>query len=158
MIIAGTGHRPNKTGRYTTESSNRLIKLATEWLEEHKPSRVISGMALGWDQALGWAAVDLSIPLTAAIPFEGQETMWPAESRRKWANLLSLADQVEIVCEGAYSPAKMQLRNEWMVDNADKVLALWDGTSGGTANCIGYAQYKEVEIVNLWAKFARLYR
>jgi uncharacterized phage-like protein YoqJ len=33
----------------------------------------------------------------------------------------------------------MQIRNEWMVDRADQVIAIWDGTSGGTANCVEYA-------------------
>jgi uncharacterized phage-like protein YoqJ len=33
-----------------------------------------------------------------------------------------------------------QKRNEWMVDHADEVVAVWDGTSSGTANCVAYAK------------------
>lgn len=29
----------------------------------------------------------------------------------------------------------MQKRNEYMVDLADKVVAVWDGSKGGTDNC-----------------------
>ena len=29
----------------------------------------------------------------------------------------------------------MQARNEWMVDQATRLAALWDGSSGGTGNC-----------------------
>jgi uncharacterized phage-like protein YoqJ len=34
----------------------------------------------------------------------------------------------------------MQDRNIWMVDHCDALIAVWDGTSGGTANCVRYAQ------------------
>jgi hypothetical protein len=36
-------------------------------------------MARGWDLALAKAAVELGLPLFAAIPFVGQESRWPAE-------------------------------------------------------------------------------
>lgn len=47
-----------------------------------------------------------------------------------------------------YSPWLMQKRNEYMVDNVDEVLAFFDGTTGGTKNCIDYANKmgKEVTI------------
>ena len=49
-----------------------------------------------------------------------------------------------------YHPAKMQKRNEFMVDNCDILIALWNGTSGGTKNCINYAKKKEnVQIIYL---------
>jgi uncharacterized phage-like protein YoqJ len=41
---------------------------------------------------------------------------------------------------GNYHPAKMQKRNEYMVDNSDFVIAVFDGEQkGGTFNCIKYA-------------------
>jgi len=48
----------------------------------------------------------------------------------------------------------MQTRNIWMVDNCDLVLALWDGSDGGTGNCIKYANKIGKPIVNLWDKYA----
>jgi uncharacterized phage-like protein YoqJ len=33
----------------------------------------------------------------------------------------------------------MQDRNKWMVDHCDALVAIWNGTSGGTANCVKYA-------------------
>jgi uncharacterized phage-like protein YoqJ len=43
-----------------------------------------------------------------------------------------------------------QKRNEWMVDHAQMVIAVWDGSSGGTANCVKYAlkQGKRVWQIN----------
>ena len=153
MIIAGTGHRPNKLGGYSEEASTKLIEMAEAYLQQTKPERVISGMALGWDMALGRAAVRCGIPLTAAVPFEGQEKMWPASSQESFRALRNCADTVVIVSEGGYAPWKMQVRNKWMVDNCDTVLALWNGTDGGTANCVRYAQAANKPIVNLWDKY-----
>lgn len=150
MIVAGTGHRPNKLGGYGMPATVRLVDLARDWLEENKPEKVISGMALGWDYALAAAAFDLDIPFIAAVPFEGQDKMWPDESKRNYRALLEEADKVVYVCEPGYAPWKMQKRNEWMVDACDTLLAVWNGTSGGTANCVRYADSKGKPIVNLW--------
>ena len=49
----------------------------------------------------------------------------------------------------------MQLRNEAMVNDCDLLLALWNGTSGGTANCIRYANSVKREIRNLWSDYAK---
>lgn len=153
MKIAGTGHRPDKLGGYTDYASQRLVRVARISLEHLAPSLVISGMALGWDQALAQAAVDLDIPFTAAVPFEGQEGKWPARSQTVFRTLLDKASEVVIVSPGGYDVRKMQLRNVWMVDNCDRVLALWNGTSGGTRNCLDYARSVKKPITNAWKAF-----
>lgn len=153
MIICGTGHRPDKLGGYSQEAGERLWMLAYDFLEHHRPTKVISGMALGWDTALADAATDLDIPLIAAVPFLGQESKWPVDSRRKYLGILDAADDVVYVCEPGYAAWKMQKRNEWMVYHADLVLALWNGTDGGTANCVRYANKVGKEVVNLWETY-----
>lgn len=48
-----------------------------------------------------------------------------------------------------YKSYLMQVRNEYMVNLAEKVIAVWDGTSGGTANCVSYAEKKKKEIIRI---------
>jgi uncharacterized phage-like protein YoqJ len=158
MIVCGTGHRPDKLGGYDEATYQRLVQLATEYLRVTKHDAVISGMALGWDQALAEAALDLCIPVKAYIPFMGMENKWPASSQMKYHALLRrIPDDDWVVCsEGGYAPWKMQKRNEDMVNDSDYVLALWNGSTGGTHNCIAYAQKKQKQIVNLWEKYAKL--
>ena len=156
MIVAGTGHRPNKLGGYTRDVRTRLLNTAIKSLEHLQPTKLISGMALGWDQALARACVELNIPFIAAVPFAGQETVWPAASQREYHELCEAASDLIIVSPGGYSAAKMQIRNEWMVDHCDRVLALWDGSSGGTRNCIGYAKTVNKPISNAWKCFQRM--
>lgn len=45
-----------------------------------------------------------------------------------------------MVSDEEYKPWLMQKRNEFMVDRVDTVLAVWDGSDGGTGNCVKYAK------------------
>ena len=153
-VLAGTGHRPDKLGGYTGVVNGALHALACYAIHEHKPTEIISGMALGWDMALAEAAIEMGKPFMAAIPFLGQESQWPYASQRRYHDILKYARYTIIVCEGEYSPAKMQERNKWMVDRCDAVLALWNGTKGGTANCLQYAITQNKSIINLWDIYA----
>jgi uncharacterized phage-like protein YoqJ len=141
MIIAFTGHRPDKLGGYKLPNPT-YIKVCREidsLLRELRPDNIITGMALGIDQWAASVAHKLGIPFVAAIPFEGQEKAWPLKSQRTYRLLRRLAVEEVIVCEGEYAPAKMRLRNRWMVDNCDALIAVWNGSSGGTGNCVQYA-------------------
>lgn len=150
LVFCATGHRPDKLGGYDPSVLDGLVKLAEAYLIHNSPDEVISGVALGWDTAWAIAAIRLGIDLVSAVPFEGQECRWPEQSQRRYRKILSKSNHVEIVCPGGYSPAAMQKRNEWMVDNSQRVVALWDGSSGGTGNCIRYARARNAEIDVLW--------
>ncbi|MGX7874377.1 hypothetical protein ACVDG5_017945 [Mesorhizobium sp. ORM6] len=153
MIIAATGHRPPKLGGYGDEVRIALRALATDYLKIEQPEETISGMALGWDHAFAEASVELGIPFTAAVPFDGHDLRWPPESQRRNAWLCSKAARVEIVSDIPGARA-MQQRNEWMVDRAHKMCGLWDGSFGGTFNCIKYARKVGRPIDNLWPRWA----
>jgi len=149
-IIAGTGHRPHRLGGYTPEVFNRLVALATASLTPYQVEHVISGMALGWDQALAQAAINLNIPFHAYVPFRGMDYLWHQDSRNYFQDLLGRAEKVVICSPGGYAPTKLYTRNQQMVDNCTLLLALWSGGPGGTRNCIRYANAKGRKIVNVW--------
>ncbi|MBR0876925.1 DUF1273 family protein [Bradyrhizobium liaoningense] len=155
MIITATGHPPNKLGGYGDDVRKRLRTVARNYLGLSLASEVVSGMALGWDQAFAEAAIQLGIPFVAAVPFEGQDAAWPAPSRAHYGVLLSRAARVVIVSEGGYSPLAMHRRNEWMVDYSHRVCALWDGSNGGTASCLRYARKMMRTIDNVWQDFVQ---
>lgn len=142
MILALTGARPNKLGGYKIPNPvfNKLCKTTEKFFLDHKPEKIISGVALGFDSYGAKIAIKLGIPFIAAVPFTGQEKMWPKESQEDYHNLLKKAAEIVIVSEGGYSVEKMQIRNQWMVDNSDRLLGAWDGTPGGTKNCLDYAK------------------
>lgn len=155
MIYAATGHRPDKLGGYNTIIYTKLRRFAMCFLLKENPTKIISGMALGWDQAIAEAAIECKIPVIAALPFGTQESKWPDTSRDKYVEILSNCSEIKIVCEGDYSNWKYQERNQWMVNHCDILIALWNGSSGGTCNCIAYAEKKKTEIINLWDKWKK---
>lgn len=154
--IAGTGHRPSP-GRFdsTPETFEVLVSLAYNWLLDEQPDVIVCGMALGFDQALAKAAIELRIPVVAFLPFIGQADRWTKRQAETYDHLLSQCAEKKLISRD-YHPAAFQRRNEAMVDACDSVLALWDGTPGGTANCVRYAESGLIDVVNLWPEFKKL--
>ena len=163
MIIAGTGHRPDKLSPdgykyYLSRDLPRITNLGVDALNKYKPDECISGMAQGWDTGLALAALDLDIPLTVAIPGKWFPTQWPIEAQRVYFKILEKAAKIIYIDEKfpiegviGYSPRYMNLRNQWMTDNSDAMLALWNGVKkGGTWNNIKYAKRKNVTVINVW--------
>lgn len=138
-------------------------------------TKFITGMALGVDQWAGQIVSELKqihndIILVAAVPFVYQSNIWILSSKQAWENLLSKCDEIYIVDRDADKPIpleellalskmdtqdsrflitkKLQNRNEWIVERADTMLAVWKQIlSGGTYNCIKYAQSKGKKII-----------
>ncbi len=142
MPVAVTGHRPEKIGGYDFYNKQRtwIRERLKEQIITLQPQYAITGMALGVDQDYAYVCCELGMPFIAAVPFEGQEAKWPAESQRFYRELLARAQHVQVVSPGGYAAWKMQKRNEWMVDYCRILIAVWDGSSGGTGNCVQYAE------------------
>jgi uncharacterized phage-like protein YoqJ len=142
IIVAFTGHRPPKLGGwYVPNPVHTWLSGKIEGLLlELKPSAAISGMALGADQWAAEIVLRMGIPLIAAVPFKGQESVWPVDSQRKYLGLLKQASEVVVLHKGGYDPKKMLKRNEWMVDSCTDLVAVWDGSTGGTGHCVNYAE------------------
>lgn len=170
MTVMVTGHRklvpaghlgnpwPENGNDVVVNHHTALIVKMTEFCRQMYDlghTDFISGMALGADQLFAKAVLlgkDAGFPirLIAAVPFHGQEGNWPRRSQEHYRLLLERCDRVEVVSQGGYAPAKMQIRNCWMVDRSQVVLAVWDGSErGGTWNCLTYARQQKRTIVRL---------
>jgi YspA SLOG family len=125
---------PNQEG--LPELEHRLVGLCLVALERFNPEKVINGFALGLDLALAEAAIQLELPLVAAVPFVGQEKKWTHGQQAKYQELLTRATEIKVVKPGGYAFWKMNSRNEWMVNHSDLVLGLWNVAASGTGNCI----------------------
>ena len=67
----------------------------------------------------------------------------------RYRGLLERCDEVNVL-EAVYTSGCMLRRNRAMVDAADVVLTVFDGSEGGTAATIRYAERRGVEIVSVW--------
>lgn len=151
MIISLTGHRPNKLGNDYDLTSPLTLKIKAklqEIINKHKPERIITGMALGMDTLWALLAIENNIPFTAAIPCLNQESRWPERSKRLYNDIINhrLCTK-KYISSDKYDNECMQRRNIWMVDNSDILVAVWDGSSGGTGNCVEYAKDNTWDII-----------
>lgn len=154
MRVGVTGHRPNKLNwsyDYNHPCWRKLKQTFKRKLIELNCTDAWSGMALGVDTVFALAVLELKnegydIKLHCAIPCQGHSSKWFGESISIYNDILSKADEVIIVTDAPYKSYMMQKRNEYIVDRIEELLAVWDGTSGGTANCVKYAQKVGIEI------------
>lgn len=123
-----------------------------EWLKTRKNvTRIISGGALGFDQALAGAAYQLSVPFSLFLPFEGMDSRWPEESRAKFRRMVEAADEVRVISDRKSRNAAYLRRDEAMVDECTEVVAMWDGRDGGgTHHTVRYAERLGRSVTNLW--------
>mgnify|MGYP003386532083 CR=1 FL=1 len=140
-IVAFTGHRPNgfKDWPSTQKKLSDLNGELAGLLRVLKPAKAFSGMALGFDMLAAKLCVQLGIPFIAAVPFRGQELLWPEADQVEYHKLLFQAEQVRILQESHYGSVYDE-RNEHMVDNSTRVIAAYAKHPGGTKNCIDYAR------------------
>lgn len=148
-VVAFTGHRPDKLGGYEDNPLQDWVKAKLrEELTQIQPKRCITGMALGVDTWGAEICIDYDIPFTAALPFPGQELRWPTISRVRYRQILDKAAEVVFVMK-KYHRQAFQTRNIWMVNRADIVLSVWDGSPGGTGNCCRYADDVKKPRINI---------
>lgn len=157
LTLSGTGHRPEKLARSgpVREIRERISRHLVKFLRGLRPARVISGMAPGFDQWLAWACVEVGIPWYAAVPHAGQEARWSTAAQREYRELLRYAAAPPTVLAPAYRPRNgsdlgtFELRDRWMVDYSNVMVACYLGYSGGTRNTIRYAAARQRSILNI---------
>lgn len=150
--VCFTGHRPEKL-----TIPEKEIKL---FLEEQIQKAIkdgyitfLSGMARGVDI---WAAETVlnikaegnPIHLICCIPYDNFEVRWSEEWKQKYAEILRKADIVTYTSHQYYNGC-LQVRNQFMVDRSARLIAVYNGTPGGTRNTIEYAKRRGLEIVAL---------
>ena len=154
-----TGHREEKLGENWNEYSNECIELKeriAEAVSDVYASGVqyfICGMAEGCDLYFAEAVLELKqnhpdIRLEAAIPYAGQAKRWRASLIRRYENILRLCD-VKTVLQEHYSSDCMMRRNCYMVDNSSVLIAVYNGSPGGTRNTLLYAMRSGLEIIEI---------
>lgn len=153
-VIGVTGHRPDKLGGYGPSPLQEKVRAALRAFFQHEQRRgsteLITGMALGVDQWAFEEAFAVGFGVRAYIPHQGQEKVWPQPVQQHYHALLAKAAEVRVVSPGPYQAWKMQTRNVAVVTDSAQMLAVFDGTPGGTHNCVTYAQYckKPVTVIN----------
>lgn len=153
MKIAITGHRPNKLNNDYDLTGPLIMNIKaklSELIVRFQPDYMISGMALGIDTLWAELSFECNAKLIACIPDTAQPDRWPPKSQTRYYRILDKAYQVVNVSNSSvYHIAHLQKRNEYMVDLCDLLIAVWDCSGGGTANCVNYCVSKEKDWIHL---------
>ena len=158
---AFTGHRPQNLPFGFNEEDERCINLKKvlreqiiNLIENEGVTHFISGMAIGVDMyaaeiVLGLKASYPGITLESAIPCENQAAKWSEALRDRYFDIASKCDK-ETLIQTYYTPDCMDKRNRYMVDHADVLIAVWDGSPSGTGKTVRYAhqQGKSVTLID----------
>lgn len=86
-----------------------------------------------------------NVKLVCASPYPNFECRWGEEWKKRYQSIIEKADYVQFINK-EYYPSCFQARNEWMVDRSSKVIAIYNGSSGGTRNTLMYAKKRGVPI------------
>lgn len=150
VTVTITGHRPeamNDPG----DLRAWIVETISTVLKTVKATKMIQGMAAGVDLWSTESAMQAGVPYICARPWAGHESR--AEDRELYLTAMQNAEEVVDVSPMLHfiSPVLYHRRNEWMIDRADLILAVYTGSNrGGTAAAIRYARRlgKPVILVN----------
>ena len=110
----------------------------------------ISGGALGMDMFAAEAVLKLKathpeITLEMVSPFDAQAAKWAPQYQRRHDRLFERADMVTATGH-EYTKSAMFTRNRYLVNNADVLLAAYDGQPGGTQMTVQYAKQMGIQV------------
>ena len=135
IYVAVTGHRPEKINDWDYVRARALDAFDITGV-----TYLYEGQAAGFDLVAAELAYKHGIGYAACKPWKGHT------GRREWIKRYELALRyadtvIDVNDAESYCGAWVyQKRNEFMIDNADYVIAVWDGSVGGTHNAVKYAE------------------
>lgn len=157
MYCCFTGHRPEHLGKLADESSEWCHQLK-EILSDEIDHAIADGytdfycgMARGVDTyaaeiLLNKMSAYENLHLHAALPCPQQQLGWNERDKKRFENILTRVSSKTIISPN-YTDTCMLTRNRFMVDNSQRVIAVWNGFfRGGTAYTVRYAKKENKEI------------
>ena len=161
MRVAFTGHRPEQLHIGHNELSEEgqalrdFIRNEIRVLEQAGADTFFCGAARGADIICGELVMQEKqahpeLKLICVIPFAEQARGWAMNWAFRYRELLRNADQIVLMCSN-YQRGCYHMRNRYMVDNCDLLIAIYNGENkGGTAYTINYAREwgKEILIID----------
>ena len=155
---AFTGHRPKGLGYPESDERcdalKRLLRLLVRRLiQEQSVTHFISGMAQGVDQYAAEIVLERKkrnneLHLICALPHPNFESRRSMTEKMRFNKIIKNADLVKEINDH-YFTGCYQVRNEWMVDKSNLVIAVFNGQKSGTKNTVDYAKRKDIRVVNV---------
>jgi ribonuclease HI len=136
-LLVVAGHRPPELGGYGDNPvsegvRDRLTEILVAKVQMHPDLRVLTGLQLGAEQIGAEAARAAGVPYVAVQPYPSPDSLWPQQSRSRYAELVAGAERSVLLEQKA--PASKQeagaalgRRDSWLAKQADEAIVVWDG-------------------------------
>lgn len=159
MKCCFTGHRPKNLPWGYNESGLKYnllyakLYLAIRKCIKNGYTYFLSGMAMSIDMICAEIVINMknkykNVELECVLPCLSQSAKWSKSYKDRYNKILDRADKITIISEN-YTPQCMMDRNKYMVDNSNMIIAVYNGSQGGTEKTIRYAKAKNLEILLL---------
>ncbi|MGN1246312.1 MAG: SLOG family protein [Muribaculaceae bacterium] len=151
--VAFSGHRhipASEIDRLRRQLRSAILRLYDAGCVDY-----ICGMAVGFDLLSAEAVLELrgegkKLRLTAAIPCPEQSRFYNASDKARYDRVLSEADRIVTVSKSYYRGCMLR-RNDYLVANAGRLIAYYDGSHrGGTAYTVSRAKAAGRLVTNLY--------
>ena len=91
---------------------------------------------------------DFEISLIACIPCPEQDKSYSAKNKERYKRILENCSEVTVLSE-EYFDGCMQVRDRYLVDTCDVLIAYKRRNRGGTVYTVNYAKSKGVNIIEI---------
>lgn len=147
-----TGHRPKFFAFGADEKHPDCVKIkdfirdnCERLIIENGVEHFISGGALGVDTWAMEAVVSLKekhphITLECALPYAEMPDRFKPEDKNRYDSIMTHCDVATVVCPANTGRECMDKRNQYMVDHAGYLIAVWFGIMTGTGRTVKYAE------------------
>ncbi len=134
-MVAFTGHRHWKYSEVKASLDEIVVKYGRDavW---------ICGGAVGLDSHAAQYTMENGIRLWLVLPFSPvvMSKRWNSGQKDLLHKTIKYAEKLSVLSP-VYDVRFYQERNERMVDMSHVLCAFFNGSAGGTANCVRYARY-----------------
>ncbi len=154
--VSFTGHRPEKLPFFSEDDPMLIdlkerLKVQIEKLINDGADFFYSGMARGTDIWCAQIVLELKnkypyIKLSAVIPCRTQTDKWDEKSIAVYNNILGECFKTIYISEN-YTKSCMLKRDRALADLCDVLVAVYDGTKGGTKYTIDYAKKLNKKVI-----------
>ena len=149
---AFTGHRPERLSIPEADVIAWLDKEIRKAVEDGY-TQFITGMQRGVDLWAAEAVLKLKdegkpVRLIVASAFRGMENQWESDWKKRYHRIRCSADEVHYISDKPGRTAFFQ-RNNWMVDHASRLIAVYTGAPGGTKETIRYAKAQGLKVFSI---------
>lgn len=150
MKIGIVGHRflDCNTKEFITQ---QFLMLLSHVKMENKNVFALSAIAEGADTLFAKSALNLNIPLTIVQPFHNYEDDFVSEESKETFFKLYLLASTKVILDNAYRTEDTYVSAmNWIVDNSDTLIAVWDGKCSDRKGNTAYSVNRAIEMKLPW--------